>query len=79
MSRLTAAEYDRFQALNQAYRDKFGFPFIIAVRNHTKASILQEFERRLQQTETESAERQNALAEIYQIARFRLDAIVQFD
>ncbi|UZQ54950.1 2-oxo-4-hydroxy-4-carboxy-5-ureidoimidazoline decarboxylase [Trichothermofontia sichuanensis B231] len=75
LDQLTAAEYDRFQTLNQAYWDKFGFPFIIAVRNHTKASILQEFERRLQHTE--AAERQNALAEIYQIARFRLAAIVQ--
>ncbi len=74
LDRLTPEEYDRFHHLNQSYKAKFGFPFIIAVRNHTKASILEAFQRRLENT-TED-EKQQALAEIYQIARFRLtDAI----
>ncbi|MDX2097658.1 MAG: 2-oxo-4-hydroxy-4-carboxy-5-ureidoimidazoline decarboxylase [Leptolyngbyaceae cyanobacterium bins.59] len=70
LDRLSAEEYDQFQSLNQAYKDKFAFPFIIAVRNHTKASILEAFHRRLQNgLETEQ---QQAIVEIIQIARFRL-------
>lgn len=41
LNQLTPVEYARFQVLNQAYKDKFGFPFIVAVKNHTKASILE--------------------------------------
>lgn len=70
LDRLTPEEYDRFHRLNQAYKDKFGFPFVIAVKNHTKASILESFNRRLQNSPaTETAQ---ALLEIAQIARFRL-------
>ncbi|MEX0267611.1 2-oxo-4-hydroxy-4-carboxy-5-ureidoimidazoline decarboxylase [Leptolyngbyaceae cyanobacterium UHCC 1019] len=71
---LTAQEYDRFQQLNQAYKDQFGFPFIIAVKNHTKASILQAFEQRLKNDA--QAERQQALSEILDIARFRLHTLI---
>ena len=74
MDRLTHQEYDRFVSLNQAYKDKFGFPFIVAVKNHTKASILEAFEYRLKNT-TE-AEIKQALTEISQIAEFRLSEIV---
>jgi 2-oxo-4-hydroxy-4-carboxy-5-ureidoimidazoline decarboxylase len=70
LDRLSPAEFDRFQTLNHAYKTKFGFPFIIAVRNHTRATILAEFDRRLQNPiETEQ---QQALTEITQIAQFRL-------
>lgn len=44
---LTDTERDTFTRLNTAYTEKFGFPFIIAVRDNTKASILAAFERRL--------------------------------
>lgn len=74
LSTLSPAEYEQFQSLNQAYKDKFGFPFIIAVKNHTKASILEAFKNRLQ-NDLES-EKQQALSEISQIARFRLDALI---
>lgn len=70
LDRLTAEDYERFQSLNQAYKDKFGFPFIIAVKNHTKTSILEAFERRL--LNSVEAEMQQAIAEISQIAYFRL-------
>lgn len=74
LDRLSGDEFARFQMLNQAYKEKFGFPFIVAVRNHTKESILAAFEERL--THTPDAELQCAVAEITQIARFRLlDAI----
>src|SRR5262245_39193232 len=47
LDRLSAEEFDRFSRLNAAYRAKFGFPFIICVRRHTRDSILRQFERRL--------------------------------
>lgn len=74
LNRLTREEYDRFQALNQAYKANFGFPFIIAVKNHTKASLLDAFDRRLQNTP--EAEANQALTEITQIAYFRLAALI---
>ncbi|MEG3438326.1 2-oxo-4-hydroxy-4-carboxy-5-ureidoimidazoline decarboxylase [Pannus brasiliensis CCIBt3594] len=70
LDRLTPEEFDRFQSLNQAYRDKFGFPFIIAVKNHTKESILDNFEERLSNEVGEEIDR--AIAEIGKIAGFRL-------
>jgi 2-oxo-4-hydroxy-4-carboxy-5-ureidoimidazoline decarboxylase len=75
LDQLSPDEYDQFQRLNQAYRAKFGFPFIIAVRNHTKASIVAAFEQRL--LNSAEVERQQALAEIAEIARFRLFDLVQ--
>lgn len=74
LDRLTPEEFDRFQSLNQAYRDKFGFPLIIAVRNHTKESILENFAERLSNEVGEEIDR--SIAEIGKIARFRLaDAV----
>lgn len=67
-------EYKRFELLNQSYKDKFGFPFIMAVKNHTKTSILEEFECRLQNTI--DVEKQQALNEIVEIAKFRLMDLV---
>lgn len=74
LDRLTPEEYDRFFSLNQAYRNKFDFPFIIAVKNHPKESILAAFEQRLQNSS--EIERNQALSEIFQIAKFRLDAML---
>jgi 2-oxo-4-hydroxy-4-carboxy-5-ureidoimidazoline decarboxylase len=67
---LSAAEYARFAALNAAYGEKFGHPFIICVRLHNKAGILDEFARRLQNAP--ATERAAALAEIGKIAWLRL-------
>jgi len=70
LDRLTRAEFDRFHALNAAYSDKFGFPFIICVRLTDKAGILAAMERRLgNDRDTEIAE---ALAQIGEIVRLRL-------
>ena len=74
LDRLSESEYQRFQALNQAYKDKFNFPFIIAVKNHTKESILQAFETRLDNTQKQ--EKQQALAEISKIAKLRLESTI---
>ncbi len=74
LDRLSPAEFERFQALNSAYKKRFGFPFIIAVRHHTRDSILQAFTQRLQHSlETEA---QQALTEIMEIARLRLQDAV---
>ncbi|WP_088890990.1 2-oxo-4-hydroxy-4-carboxy-5-ureidoimidazoline decarboxylase [Leptolyngbya ohadii] len=70
LDRLSPEEFDRFQTLNNAYKSKFGFPFIVAVRNHTKESILQEFDRRLQNPI--GTEQHQALTEISKIAQLRL-------
>jgi 2-oxo-4-hydroxy-4-carboxy-5-ureidoimidazoline decarboxylase len=45
--RLSNEEFANFHRLNDAYRKKFGMPFIVCVRRHGKESILREFERRL--------------------------------
>ena len=74
LDRLSSIEYAQFQQLNQAYQAKFDFPFIIAVKNHTKQSILAAFDRRLQNSADE--ELSTAIEEISQIARFRLLAII---
>jgi 2-oxo-4-hydroxy-4-carboxy-5-ureidoimidazoline decarboxylase len=70
LDRLSAAEYVRFHLLNDAYREKFGFPFIVCVRRHTRDSILRQYERRL--TNALDAEADTALGEICRIAALRL-------
>ena len=70
LNRLTRAEMAELNRLNGAYRDKHGFPFIIAVRNHTKDSILREFARRL--SNDSEAELAAGLEQIYAITRMRL-------
>ena len=74
LDRLSAEEFDRFTRLNAAYREKFGFPFIVCVRRHTRDSILRQFERRLDHDA--DAERAAALHEIGLITRLRLVALV---
>lgn len=74
LDRLTPEEYQRFHKLNQTYKDRFGFPFIIAVKNHTKDSILAAFEERIKNSP--EAEMAQALSEIAKIARFRLNDLI---
>jgi 2-oxo-4-hydroxy-4-carboxy-5-ureidoimidazoline decarboxylase len=71
LDRLSRAEFDRFHALNAAYREKFGFPFIICVRLTDKAGILAAMERRL--TNDRATEIATALDEIGKIVRLRLE------
>ncbi|RMH48769.1 MAG: allantoinase PuuE [Alphaproteobacteria bacterium] len=67
---LTDAERKTFETLNERYRKKFGFPFIIAVRDHDKTSILKAFWDRLEHDpETEFAE---ACRQVERIAELRL-------
>jgi 2-oxo-4-hydroxy-4-carboxy-5-ureidoimidazoline decarboxylase len=71
LDRLTQAEFDRFHALNAAYREKFGFPFIICVRLTDKAGILAAMERRL--ANDRAAEIATAIEQIGEIVRLRLE------
>ena len=71
LDRLTDEEFKHFHLLNDHYREKFGIPFIVCVRRHTKDSILHQFEVRLQHDA--ATERGAALAEIFRIVALRLD------
>jgi len=75
LDQLLPEEYKTLQHFNQQYKAKFGFSFIIAVKNHTKSSILEAFTERLQNTM--EVERQQALTEIFHIAQFRLQDLVE--
>jgi len=70
LNRLTRDEMVRLGALNAAYRQRHGFPFIIAVRHYSKEGILHELGRRLESdTETEVAAN---LQQVFAITRMRL-------
>ncbi len=77
LDQLSDAEYDRFHDLNNRYKEKFDFPFILAVKGHDKHSILEAFETRLGNGQL--AEQQTALAQIAKIAKFRLDDLLVED
>jgi 2-oxo-4-hydroxy-4-carboxy-5-ureidoimidazoline decarboxylase len=74
LDRLTAAEFERLDRLNSAYREKFGFPFIYAVKGSSKHDILGAMESRL--AAEPEAERAAALGQIYRIAQFRLESTI---
>ena len=74
LDQCSAAEYARLTALNAAYRERFGFPFIVAVRGHTRQSIIDAMAERLQHArEAEIAE---ALRQIGRIAAWRLADLI---
>ena len=70
---LTSEERTELQSLNRAYRERHGFPFIIAVRANTKQQIFEAIRNRLSQA-TE-IERGVALEQIGFITRGRIDAL----
>ena len=73
LDRLTPEEFARFHALNNAYRHRYGFPFVICVRLTDKAGILAAMERRLDSGR--SAEIATAIEQIGHIVRLRLEAL----
>jgi 2-oxo-4-hydroxy-4-carboxy-5-ureidoimidazoline decarboxylase len=77
LDRLSDAEFEAFERVNNAYRAKFGFPYIVCVRRHTRDSILRDFERRL--PNDARTETQVSIAEVYRIAALRLDRLVTSD
>ncbi|MEZ5923455.1 MAG: 2-oxo-4-hydroxy-4-carboxy-5-ureidoimidazoline decarboxylase [Hyphomicrobiaceae bacterium] len=73
LDRCSPDELLRFQELNATYQQRFGFPFIIAVRGLDRVQILEAFERRV--GNTPSAEFRTALDQVHRIAQLRLDAL----
>jgi OHCU decarboxylase len=73
LDRCSAEEYERFQVLNAAYRKKFGFPFVMAVRGCDRRAILAAFAERLENDY--ALEFETALVEIHKIARLRLESL----
>lgn len=74
LDRLSQADYETFQSLNAAYAARFGFPFIVCVRRHTKDSILHQL--RARQAHDADGERRAALEEVSRIAALRLQALL---
>ena len=74
---LTQEEYEAFTRMNADYRERFGFPMIVCVREHTKESILRSARDRLGNSREREVE--TALGEIAKIARLRLEELVEAD
>jgi 2-oxo-4-hydroxy-4-carboxy-5-ureidoimidazoline decarboxylase len=70
LDRLSPAEYETFHALNRAYREKHGFPFIICVKLNNRASILAAMRARLEQDS--EIELDEAMTQVGLISRLRL-------
>ena len=72
----TAGEFERFQRLNAAYKSRFGFAFIMAVKGSDRYHVLAAFEQRLEHEP--DLEFDTAVEQIHRIARFRLDTLAGF-
>ncbi len=70
LDKCTPAEFQRFMALNEAYKRRFPFPFIMAVKGKSRSEILAAFEQRI--SNTEAVEFRTALSEVHKIALLRL-------
>jgi 2-oxo-4-hydroxy-4-carboxy-5-ureidoimidazoline decarboxylase len=74
LNKLSPQEIDLFQKQNAAYKNKFGFPFVICARLNKKAAILAGFEQRLKNSRAQ--EIKTALEEIFKIAELRLRDLI---
>ncbi len=75
LDRCSADEFEEFQRLNDAYKARFGFPFILAVKGHDRAGILEAFRRRA--GNDLATEIREALDQVHRIARLRLQALAE--
>ena len=75
LDQLTDAEYAAFMADNKAYSDKFGFPFILAVKGKSKEQIVSAMQERT--GNDEATEKQTAFVEIRKITGFRLEQLLE--
>ncbi len=75
LSACTALQYERLTALNATYNERFGFPFILAVKGHHPESVIAQLATRV--THSVEAEQAVALQQIGRIARFRLTDLVE--
>jgi OHCU decarboxylase len=71
---LTPSEFEQLHRLNAAYRSRFGFPFLLAVKGSTKHDVLRALQARMGSSPED--EYREALQQVYRIARFRLEDIV---
>ena len=74
LDQCSAEEFGEITQLNSAYDQRFGFPFILAVKGHTRGSIIVNMRERL--ANARAGEIAEALRQIGRIARFRLDAMI---
>jgi 2-oxo-4-hydroxy-4-carboxy-5-ureidoimidazoline decarboxylase len=74
LDQCSADELQRLRALNAAYRERFGFPFVIAVKGLSRYDIMAALDERLHNTRTKECD--TSLREIGKIARIRLDALL---
>lgn len=75
LDKCSVSELAEFQSLNDQYKTKFEFPFIMAVKGANKVAILQGFKTRIHHSREE--EFITAINEVHKIARFRLDALFE--
>ncbi|AKM32170.1 OHCU decarboxylase [Pandoraea faecigallinarum] len=75
LDQCSAQEFARLTELNDAYKAKFGFPYILAVRGHTRTSIIENFAGRLENSRADEIE--ECLRQIFRIAGFRLQDLVR--
>ncbi|VVE08321.1 2-oxo-4-hydroxy-4-carboxy-5-ureidoimidazoline decarboxylase [Pandoraea nosoerga] len=74
LDQCSTEEFARLTELNDAYKAKFGFPYILAVRGHTRSSIIENFAKRLENSRADEIE--ECLRQIFRIASFRLQDLV---
>ncbi|MGP0070643.1 MAG: 2-oxo-4-hydroxy-4-carboxy-5-ureidoimidazoline decarboxylase [Bryobacteraceae bacterium] len=72
---LTPVDFEQLQRLNTAYRARFGFPFLLAVKGSTKHDVLRALQARMEATPED--EYREALRQVYRIARFRLEGLIE--
>ncbi|HTB19534.1 MAG TPA: 2-oxo-4-hydroxy-4-carboxy-5-ureidoimidazoline decarboxylase [Bryobacteraceae bacterium] len=70
---LTPAEFEQLHRLNAAYRGRFGFPFLLAVKGSSKQDILRALQARMESSPED--EFHEALRQVYRIAKFRLEGL----
>ena len=75
LDKLTPEQFEKMSNLNRRYKEKFGFPFIICVKEHTQAGIFKHFEDRV--NHTAEVELDAALFQIKRIAWHRLNDLIQ--
>ncbi|HTC37284.1 MAG TPA: 2-oxo-4-hydroxy-4-carboxy-5-ureidoimidazoline decarboxylase [Bryobacteraceae bacterium] len=72
---LTPSEFEQLHRLNAAYRTRFGFPFLLAVKGSTKHDVLRALQARMESAPED--EYREALRQVYRIARFRLEDSIE--
>ena len=75
LNQCTDEEFVEFKKLNEEYKKKFGFPFIIAVKGKNKEEILNSFRQRI--TNNINLEFEEAIKQVKKIASFRLNEIIK--